>query len=45
MTTEPMELWGYVEGDARLVGAVVAVVGAAAVVWLVRRIWPGRGLR
>ena len=37
-----IDLWGYAEGDARLVGGAVAVVVAAAVGYVARRLWSSR---
>jgi hypothetical protein len=35
-------MWGYAQGNATLVGIVVVIIGAAAVAYVVRRLW-GRG--
>ena len=32
-------MWGYAEGNPTLVGIVVIVIAAAAVAYVVRRLW------
>ena len=32
-------MWGYAQGNATIVGIVVVIVGAAAIVYVVRRLW------
>jgi hypothetical protein len=38
-------MWGYAEGNATVVGIVVALIAGAAVVYVVRQLWRrgGRG--
>jgi len=35
-------LWGFAEADAGLVGVLSGLVGAAAIVYLARRVWRAR---
>ncbi len=35
-------MWGYAEGNATIVGIVVALIGAAAIGYVARRLWRGR---
>jgi hypothetical protein len=39
MSTAALGLWDYAEGDARLVGALVLIVVAAAIAYVGRRLW------
>jgi len=32
-------MWGYAEGNATVVGIVVALIGGAAVAYVARRLW------
>lgn len=32
-------MWGYAEGNATVVGIVVAVIAAAAIAYVARRLW------
>jgi hypothetical protein len=32
-------MWGYAEGNATLVGIVVAIIAAAAIGYVVRQLW------
>jgi len=32
-------MWGYAQGNATVVGIVVAIIGAAAISYVVRRLW------
>jgi hypothetical protein len=32
-------MWGYAQGNATVVGIVVAIIGAAAIGYVVRRLW------
>jgi biopolymer transport protein ExbB/TolQ len=32
-------MWGYAQGNATMLGIVVAVIGVAAVAYLGRRLW------
>lgn len=37
-----LAVWGYAQGDPRLIGAAVILVGAAAIGYVVRRVWQVR---
>jgi biopolymer transport protein ExbB/TolQ len=32
-------MWGYAEGNATVVGIVAAIIGIAALAYVVRRLW------
>lgn len=32
-------MWGYAQGNATIVGIVVVIIGAAAIGYVVRRLW------
>jgi hypothetical protein len=32
-------MWGYAQGNATIVGIVVVVIGAAAVIYVARQLW------
>lgn len=32
-------MWGYAEGNATVVGIVVAIIGIAAIAYVARRLW------
>jgi high-affinity Fe2+/Pb2+ permease len=32
-------MWGYAQGNATIVGIVVLIIGAAAIVYVARRLW------